>query len=120
MRPLPVGVTPCRHAKLLGPFYALHALTRTPPNRADGWDSNQLWDKRTHSLRLSRDVTFDESVFPFKQGDEPRPALESPAPVIAQAPVIYSPAPAVPNPPALPPAPAVPAQPAVPPALPPA
>ena len=46
----------------------------------------RLWDKHTHSLRLSWDVTFDESMFPFKQGDEPRPALESPAPVICKPP----------------------------------
>ena len=25
----------------------------------------RLWNKRTHSVHLSRDVTFDESSFPF-------------------------------------------------------
>ena len=63
----------------------------------------RLWDKHTHSLKLSRDVTFDESVFPSLQGVEPRPAPVSPAPS-AQAPIIPSPALAVPNPPAAPPA----------------
>ena len=63
----------------------------------------RLWDKHTHSLKLSRDVTFDESVFPSLQGVEPRPAPVSPAPS-AQAPIIPSPAVAAPNPPAAPPA----------------
>ena len=35
-----MGVTPCRHAKLLQPFHALCALTQTPPNSTDGCDSN--------------------------------------------------------------------------------
>ena len=86
-----------------------------------------LWDRNTHSLRLSRDVTFDESVFPFLQGAKPHPAPEPPAPISAQAPIIISPAVAVPNrpaqPPALPPvsAPALPtgAAPVLPPASPP-
>ena len=51
----------------------------------------QLWDRHTHSLRLSWDVTFDESVFPFLQGAKPHPAPESPAPISAQAPIIISP-----------------------------
>ena len=59
--------------------------------------------KRTHSFRLSRDVTFDESCFPSLQSDEPRPAPASPAHFPAQAPVIQSPVHAVPNPPATPP-----------------
>ena len=63
----------------------------------------RLWDKHTHSLKLSRDVTFDESVFPSLQGVELRPAPVSPAPS-AQAPIIPSPAVAAPNPPAAPPA----------------
>jgi hypothetical protein len=62
----------------------------------------RLWDKHTHSLRLSRDVTFDKSMFPSRQGAEPRPALLSPAPNFVQAPLLISPAPAVPNPRALP------------------
>ena len=34
----------------------------------------KLWDKRTHSQRLSRDVTFDESSFPnLKTGVETLP-----------------------------------------------
>ena len=64
----------------------------------------RLWDRNTHSLRLSRDVTFDESVFPFLQGAKPHPAPEPPAPISAQAPIIISPAVAVPNRPAQPPA----------------
>ena len=74
-----------------------------------------LWDRHARSLRLSRDVTFDESCFPFLQGGEPRPAPESPAPVSAQAPFILpSPAYAAPNPPAVPPPSAAPSVPAVP------
>ena len=34
----------------------------------------RLWDKHTRSVHLSRDVTFDESSFPSRSGDEPRPA----------------------------------------------
>ena len=64
----------------------------------------RMWDRNTHSLRLSRDVTFDESVFPFLQGAKPHPAPEPPAPISAQAPIIISPAVAVPNRPAQPPA----------------
>ena len=30
----------------------------------------QLWDTHTHSVILSRDVTFDESCFPSRQGTE--------------------------------------------------
>ena len=63
----------------------------------------RLWDRHTHSLRLSRDVTFDESIFPFKQGDLPSPAPTPPAPISVQAPFIPSPAVAVPNTPAPPP-----------------
>jgi len=64
----------------------------------------RLWDRHAHSLRLSRDVTFDESVFPSRQGDEPCPQPTSPAPLSAPAPVANSPASAAPNPPAPPPA----------------
>ena len=74
----------------------------------------RLWDKHTHSLKMSRDVTFDESVFPFRQGDKPPPVPSTPAPYVAQPPFIPSPAPAVPNPPALPQLPAVPTTPAAP------
>ena len=52
----------------------------------------RLWDKRTHSIHLSQDVTFDESSFPALLGDEPRP---TPSPLTL--PVI-----AVPNPTATP------------------
>jgi hypothetical protein len=52
----------------------------------------QLWDKQTHSVRLSRDVTFDESSFPSQKGVETHPAPIPPVPVIA-----------VPNPAARPP-----------------
>ena len=43
----------------------------------------QLWDKSTHSVCLSRDVTFDESSFPSHKGvveTQPRPTI--PVPVI--------------------------------------
>jgi hypothetical protein len=63
----------------------------------------RLWDRHTHSLRLSRDVTFDESVFPFQRGGEPHPAPVSLAPLSVQAPFIASPAHAAPNTPAMPP-----------------
>ena len=39
----------------------------------------RLWDKHTHSVHLSRDVTFDESSFPSLMGDESRP---TPKPII--------------------------------------
>ena len=63
----------------------------------------RLWDKRTRSLKLSRDVNFEEGVFPSRQGAEPHLAPSSPAPVSVQAPNFTSPAPAAPNPPAVPP-----------------
>jgi hypothetical protein len=62
----------------------------------------RLWDKRAHSLKLSWDVTFDESVFPSQQDVEPHPAPAPPAPRV-QAPSFPSPAIAAPNPPAPPP-----------------
>lgn len=37
----------------------------------------QLWDKHNPSIKLSRDVTFDESCFPFQQGTE-TPSPNSP------------------------------------------
>ena len=43
----------------------------------------QLWDKSTHSVRLSRDVTFNESSFPSHKGvveTQPQPTI--PVPVI--------------------------------------
>ena len=44
----------------------------------------RLWNKCTHSIHLSQDVSFDESSFPFLSGDEPRPApTPPPNPVIA-------------------------------------
>jgi hypothetical protein len=63
----------------------------------------QLWDKHTHSFRLSRDVTFDESTFPSLQSDEPHSGPVSPVHLPARAPIIPSPVHAVPNPPAAPP-----------------
>jgi hypothetical protein len=42
----------------------------------------QLWDKQTCSVRLSRDVTFDESSFPSQKGVETLPA-PAPETVIA-------------------------------------
>ena len=39
----------------------------------------QLWDKYTHSVKLSRDVTFNESCFPSQQGFE-TPLPNSPIP----------------------------------------
>ena len=38
----------------------------------------QLWDKHTCSIKLSRDVMFDESVFLSQQGVELHSALLSP------------------------------------------
>src|SRR6266702_6848172 len=63
----------------------------------------QLWDKHTHSLRLSRDVTFDESSFLYLQSVEPHSVPVSSAPSSAQAPIIPSPDTAAPNPAAVPP-----------------
>ncbi len=63
----------------------------------------QLWDKHTHSLRLSRDVTFDESSFLYPQSVEPHSAPVSSAPSSARAPIIPSPDTAAPNPAAVPP-----------------
>ena len=40
----------------------------------------QLWDKHTRSVKLSRDVTFDESCFPSQQGTE-TPSPDSPIPI---------------------------------------
>src|SRR5712672_3387371 len=49
-----------------------------------------LWDKHTRSVKLSRDVTFDESCFPSQQGTEmPLPNFPIPIP--------FFPAAAVPN-----------------------
>jgi hypothetical protein len=56
----------------------------------------QLWDKHTCSVKLSRDVTFDESCFPSQQGTE-TPLPNSPIPIP------FFPAIAVPNTPARPP-----------------
>src|SRR6267154_1926639 len=39
----------------------------------------RLWDKHTHSVKLSRDVIFDESCFPSQQGSE-TPLPNSPIP----------------------------------------
>ena len=40
----------------------------------------RLWDKCTHSVQLSRDVTFDKSSLPSSSGNEPHP--ESTLPLI--------------------------------------
>jgi hypothetical protein len=40
----------------------------------------RLWDKHTRSVKLSRDVTFDESCFPSQQGSE-TPLPTSPIPI---------------------------------------
>jgi hypothetical protein len=41
----------------------------------------QLWDKHTCSVKLSRDVTFDESCFPFQQGAKTHPQPSSSIPI---------------------------------------
>ena len=48
----------------------------------------KLWDRSTHSVRLSRDVTFDESSFPFHQGfkTNPTPMPVTPHTVAASEP----------------------------------
>src|SRR5258708_6142306 len=46
--------------------------------RSNGY---QLWDKHTHSVKLSRDVKFDESCFPSQQGAETHPQPTSPIPI---------------------------------------
>src|SRR5260370_36539755 len=48
----------------------------------------QLWDKHTHSVKLSRDVTFNESCFPSQQGAEthPQPPSSIPIPFFLVAP----------------------------------
>ena len=53
----------------------------------------KLWDKRTHSQRLSRDVTFDESSFPnLQSGVETSPTPPPPIlPVAAPNPAAQSP-----------------------------
>jgi hypothetical protein len=56
----------------------------------------QLWDKHIRSVKLSRDVTFDESCFPSQQGTE-TPLPNSPIPIP------FFPAIAAPNMPARPP-----------------
>ena len=42
----------------------------------------QLWDKNTHSIHLSRDVTFDESSFPAHKVAELQPTPPIPTPVL--------------------------------------
>ena len=41
-----------------------------------------LWDKQTHSVKLSRDVTFDESSFLSHKDVETHPAPSTPIPVV--------------------------------------
>src|SRR5712664_2858172 len=62
----------------------------------------RLWDKHTRSVKLSRDVTFDESCFPSLQGAETHPSPNSPTPIP------FFPVPAAPNPAARPPSPRAP------------
>ena len=40
----------------------------------------RLWNGRTHSVVVSRDVIFDETVFPSRQAVEPAPATDVPPP----------------------------------------
>jgi hypothetical protein len=42
----------------------------------------QLWDKQTHSIKLSRDVTFDESSFPSQKDVKTHPAPTQTLPVV--------------------------------------
>ncbi len=51
----------------------------------------QLWDKHTRSVKLSRDVTFNESCFPSQQGAETHPQPTS------SIPIPFFPAAAAPN-----------------------
>jgi len=61
----------------------------------------RLWDKRTRSVHLSRDVTFDKSSFPSLQGAEPHPTPMSPPHtiIIPFYPVDADPHPVPPQPP---------------------
>ena len=59
----------------------------------------QLWDKHTHSVKLSRDVTFDESCFPSRQGTE-TPSIPIPffsvaatSNTVARPPILQAPSP---------------------------
>ena len=63
----------------------------------------RLWDKHTRSVKLSRDVTFDESCFPSRQGAETHPNTPYTPPPISFFPVL-----AAPNPAAQPPSPRAP------------
>jgi hypothetical protein len=69
-----------------------------------GSNGYRLWDKHTHSVKLSRDVTFDESCFPSRQGAETHPTPSPPTPI----PIPFFPVPAAPNPAARPPSSRVP------------
>jgi hypothetical protein len=74
-----------------------------------------LWDCHALSLCLSWDVTFNESCFPFQQGEEPHPVPMLPVPISAQAPLLLtSPAIAAPNTAAVPPTSTAPAAPNLP------
>src|SRR6267142_3280787 len=55
----------------------------------------RLWDKNTHSIHLSRDVTFNKSSFPSRDKET------SPAPM-SQTIIPFYPVYAVPNTPAMP------------------
>ena len=63
----------------------------------------RLWDKSTHSIYLSRDVTFDESSFPTKTTETKLTHIGAPAP--SSVPLPFYPAIAVPHTPAVPPLP---------------
>ena len=76
------------------------ALEVTLVGYESGAKGYRLWDRQAHTLRLSRDVTFDESVFPFQLSAEPRSTPVSPAPFSALVTLPSGPALAAPNPPA--------------------
>ena len=63
----------------------------------------RLWDKNTHSIHLSRDVTFDKSSFPTKTTETKLTHVGAPAP--SPLPLPFYPVSAVPHMPAAPPLP---------------
>ena len=63
----------------------------------------RLWDKNTHSVHLSRDVTFDESSFSTKTAETKLTYIGAPAP--SPVPLPFYPAIAAPHMPAVPPPP---------------
>ena len=63
----------------------------------------RLWDKNTHSVHLSKDVTFDKSSFPAKTTETKLTHIGAPAP--SPPPLPFYPVIAVPHTPAAPPLP---------------